>query len=78
MDPVIISTVMKAIGSIASLIHGDDVDKVKSTVQALIAAVVAQLPDGSQITEEQLAAHADQIIADAEARRQRINSDDGA
>ena len=75
MDPAIISTVIKAITSIADLLHGDDLGKVKATVQALTAAVVASLPDGSQITAAELNAHADQIIADAEARRARINDD---
>lgn len=61
--------------TVAQLIHGDDAAKVKEAVQKLIAAAVADLPDGSQITEAELVAHCDQVIADAAARRQRINQD---
>ena len=76
MDPAIISTVIKAITTVADLLHGDNLAKVKSTTRALVAAVVAELPDGSDITEAQLIEHADQIIADAQKRRERINSDE--
>lgn len=75
MDPAVITTVVKSIAVIAQLIHGDDTARVKAAVQKLIAAVVADLPDGSTITDAELFAHCDQVIADAEARRQRINQD---
>jgi hypothetical protein len=77
LDPNIISTVVNGFHTIASLLHGDDASKVADTVRALTAAVAEQLPDGAQITEAELLAHADQIIADAQKRRERIN-DDGA
>lgn len=75
MDPQKLIEAAKAIAGIASLLHGDDVAKVTAATRKLAAAVSADLKDGSQITEQQLLEHADKIIADAQARRQRINQD---
>lgn len=69
-----IDAIVKAITTLVDLIHGDDAAKVAGAVQRFTAAVMAELPDGHAITEEELIAKADQIIADAQRRRQQINA----
>lgn len=75
MDAQKLIEAAKLIAGLAGLLHGDDIAKVTAATRKLTAAVSADLQDGSQITEQQLLEHADKIIADAQARRQRINSD---
>lgn len=76
MDKTKIAEIGQQIGTLASLVHDGNVDRIKAAVQRLTAAVTADLPDGSTITEADLIAHADQVIADARARRERINADE--